>query len=153
MTIHDFCLPGWSMTRLGIWQHLYIEPLGNINDMVVHMIIWTLFNGIIAVVAGLLAFPLHCATGDLNVDSLWPGDATSRHRSGSTLAQVMACCLLAPSHYLNQCWLVISRVRRPSFEDIITRRSEDTNQSIKIEICILKLHPDLPGANELMWIV
>ena len=28
-----------------------------------------------------------------------------RHRYGSTLAQVMSCCLLAPSHYLNQCWL------------------------------------------------
>ena len=26
-------------------------------------------------------------------------------RSGSTLAQVMVCCLMAPSHYLNQCWL------------------------------------------------
>ena len=25
-------------------------------------------------------------------------------RSGSTLAQVMAWCLTAPSHYLNQCW-------------------------------------------------
>ena len=24
--------------------------------------------------------------------------------SGSTLAQVMAWCLMAPSHYLNQCW-------------------------------------------------
>ena len=31
-------------------------------------------------------------------------------RSGSTLAQVMACCLMAPSHYLNQCWLMISDV-------------------------------------------
>ena len=30
---------------------------------------------------------------------------------GSTLAQVMACCLMAPSHYLNQCWLTISEVR------------------------------------------
>ena len=27
-----------------------------------------------------------------------------------TLAQVMACCLMAPSHYLNQCWLIISEV-------------------------------------------
>ena len=25
---------------------------------------------------------------------------------GSILAQVMACCLTAPSHYLNQCWLI-----------------------------------------------
>ena len=29
-------------------------------------------------------------------------------RSGSTLAQVMACCLTTPSHYLNQWWLIIS---------------------------------------------
>ena len=36
--------------------------------------------------------------------SLWPGDASW---SGSTLAQVMACCLTAPSHYLTQCWLII----------------------------------------------
>ena len=31
-------------------------------------------------------------------------------RSGSTLTQVMACCLTAPSHYLNQCRLIISKV-------------------------------------------
>ena len=43
-------------------------------------------------------------------NSLWPSDAMWRHRSGSTLAQVMACCLTAPSHYLNQCWLMISEV-------------------------------------------
>ena len=38
---------------------------------------------------------------------LWSGDAI-RQRSGSTWAQVMTCCLMAPSHYLNQCWLLIS---------------------------------------------
>ena len=40
-----------------------------------------------------------------NLNSLRPSDAIWRHTSGSTLAQVMACCLTAPSHYLNQCWL------------------------------------------------
>ena len=35
------------------------------------------------------------------INSLWPSDAVWRQRSGSTLAQVMACCLTAPSHYLN----------------------------------------------------
>ena len=36
-------------------------------------------------------------------NSLWPcNGATYRHRSGSTLAQVMACYLTAPSHDLNQ---------------------------------------------------
>ena len=44
------------------------------------------------------------------LNSLRPSDAIWRHRSGSTLAQVMACCLTAPSHYLNQCWLIISKV-------------------------------------------
>ena len=29
------------------------------------------------------------------------------HIFGSTLAQAMACCLPAPSHYMNQCWLII----------------------------------------------
>ena len=44
------------------------------------------------------------------VNSFRPSDAIWRHRSGSTLAQVMACCLMAPSHYLNQCWVIISKV-------------------------------------------
>ena len=35
------------------------------------------------------------------INSLWPSDAVWRHGSGSTLAQVIACCLTAPSHYLN----------------------------------------------------
>ena len=42
------------------------------------------------------------------INSLWPSDAIWRHISGSTLIQVMACCLTAPSHYLNQCWVIIS---------------------------------------------
>ena len=33
-------------------------------------------------------------------NALWPSDGIWRHRSGSTLAQVMACCPTAPSHYL-----------------------------------------------------
>ena len=35
---------------------------------------------------------------------------------GSTLVQVMACCLTAPSHYLNQSWHIISKVQRHSYE-------------------------------------
>ena len=40
-----------------------------------------------------------------NCDTIW------RHKFGSTLAQVMACCLMVRSHYLNQCWLIISKVQ------------------------------------------
>ena len=45
------------------------------------------------------------------INSLWPSDARWRHRTGSTLVQAMACCLTVPSHYLNQCWLIISNVQ------------------------------------------
>ena len=38
-----------------------------------------------------------------SVASLWPSDVIWRQKSRSTLAQVMACCLTALSHYLNQC--------------------------------------------------
>ena len=41
----------------------------------------------------------------LNLNSLWSRDDKWRHRSRWTFAQAMACCLTAPSHYLNQCWL------------------------------------------------
>ena len=46
---------------------------------------------------------LHFAT----LSSVWPSDTVWRHRSRSKFAQVMACCLTAPSHYLDQCWLFI----------------------------------------------
>ena len=40
--------------------------------------------------------------------SMGPSDAIWWHISGSPLAEVMACCLTAPSHSLNQCWLIIN---------------------------------------------
>ena len=43
-----------------------------------------------------------------SVNPLWPMIPIWGHRSGSTLALVMSCCLTAPSHYLNQCRLIIS---------------------------------------------
>ena len=62
------------------------------------------------------------------INSLGPSDAIWSWRSWSTLVQVKACCLTAPSHYLNQCWLIISKVLWHSPEDIIIRRFEETNQ-------------------------
>ena len=61
------------------------------------------------------------------VNSLGPSDAIWRQRSGSPLAQVMACCLTAPSHYLNQCWLFISKVKWRSSKDNFTRDTSAIN--------------------------
>ena len=69
----------------------------------------------------------------LCVNSLWPNDAIWRQRSGSTLAQVMACCLTAPSHYLNQCWLIIRRLQWYSSEDNFRSDISATNHWNKLE--------------------
>ena len=44
------------------------------------------------------------------VNSLWSNEVISKYRSGTTLLQVMACCLMASSHYLNQCCLKCQQV-------------------------------------------
>ena len=70
-------------------------------------------------------------------NSLWPNDAILRHRSGSTLAQVMACCLTAPSHYLNQCWLIISKVLYHSSEDLIKKNQIPISKAWILQAWIL----------------
>ena len=65
-------------------------------------------------------------TGCSDYNSLGPSDTIWWYRSGSTLAQVMACCLTAPSHYLNQCWLIISKVQWHLSEGIFVRDTSAT---------------------------
>ena len=57
------------------------------------------------------------------VHSLWPS-ATCQPRSGSKLAQAMACCLMAPSHYFNQFWLFIKGVLSLLRHSIQLRREQ-----------------------------
>ena len=61
------------------------------------------------------------------VNSLWPSDAIWQRESRSTLAQVMARCLTAPSHYLNQCWLIINKVQWNSSEGNFTKDTSAIN--------------------------
>ena len=83
-----------------------------------------------------------------NINSLWPSDAIWWHRSGSTLAQVMACYLMAPSLYLNQYWLIISEVLWHSPEGNFTGDAKDI-LDMSLKITDLRLQPHLPGVNEL----
>ena len=77
------------------------------------------------------------------VTSLWPSDAIWQHTSGSTLAQVMAWYLTAPSHYLNQCWLIMIEVmwHLPENKLLFYARI--------VKITHFRLLPHLPGASEL----
>ena len=63
----------------------------------------------------------------LPINSLWPSDTIWRHRSGSTFVQAMTCCLTAPRHYLNQCWLPIEDVQRHSSENNFTWSAHKLN--------------------------
>ena len=80
-------------------------------------------------------------------NSLWPSDTIWQHKSGSTLAQVMACCLTAPSHYLNQCWLIISKVQWHSSVDNFTTETSAIYHKDTLKNIHLKFHSNLPGAN------
>ena len=65
---------------------------------------------------------------EMELNSLWPSDAIWWQRSGSTLNQVMACCLSAPSHYLNQYWLIIKAVLWHSLVSNFARSAHEFNQ-------------------------
>ena len=92
---------------------------------------------------------VHSSSGvvfDVRVNSLWPSDAKWRHRSGSTLAQVMTWCQTAPSHYLNQYWLEIFCIH-PSA--ISQKMRNICWQQSSYEINILNIFMLLLGGNEL----
>ena len=74
-------------------------------------------------------------------------------KTGQTLAQVLACCLTAPSHYLNQCWLLLTyRQWRPvAFirGQFHNRYLQVINHWNKLEY-YYSMYSNLPGTNELM---
>ena len=92
----------------------------------------------------------HCVTKNSALNSLWPSDAIWWQRFGSTVAQVMAWCCQAPSHYLNQCWFIITGVLwlssiRPISQEVLKVSIHKPG----LKITLRKLLPHLPGSNDL----
>ena len=81
-------------------------------------------------------------------NSLWLSDAIWWHWSESTLVQVMAWCHQAPSHYLNQCRLLISKVHWNSSQVNFTKKYL-SHIAITFVWKASKFHSNLPGADEL----
>ena len=71
--------------------------------------------------------------------------------SGSTLVQVMACCLAAPSHYMNQCWLVISGFQLHPCQDNFTTYNLSTNQQNEFENYLYKISFRFPRGEWVIW--
>ena len=84
------------------------------------------------------------------INSFRPSDAIWSQRSGSTLAQVMVCCLMAPSHDLNQCWLIIRKVQwHPSESNLARIPQPSITEISSLKITNLECCSNLTGANEL----
>ena len=84
------------------------------------------------------------------INSLWPSDVIWRWRSWSTLGQIMACCLTAPSHYLNQCSLTISMVQWHLPQGVSQEIAQPSTTRISLKITYEIFHSHLPGYNELI---
>ena len=84
----------------------------------------------------------------LRLNALWPSDAIWWHNSGSTLALIMACCLTQPSHYLNQCLLLMREVLWSSHESSIIASAQATIPYNAFENYILRSLPLLTWASE-----
>ena len=101
----------------------------------------------------------HSSTGTMwhasaTLNSLRPSGTIWPHRSWSTWDQIMACCLMAPSHYLNQCWHIISLILWHAPESNITAGSWSTIQYNEFKNILLRLLPNVPGASELThWLL
>ena len=93
--------------------------------------------------------PVLCIQKQDLVNSLWLNDSIWHWKSWSTLVQVMACCLMAPSHYLNQCWLKINEILQHPFQGNVYLNTQNINPQVVLEFAHLKSQPRLPGNNEL----
>ena len=84
------------------------------------------------------------------INSLWPSNTLWCLRSWSPLVQVMVCCLIAPNHYLNQCWLHLIEILCHSFHGNIYFNTQDINPQDLFEIYTFKIGAHVPGNNELI---
>ena len=81
---------------------------------------------------------------------LWPSDAIWHQKSLPTLVQVMACCLTAPNHQLNQCWFIISEVQCQSPEGHFTNDKSEQPELIEWILQGFLLCP-LPCSDRFRW--
>ena len=83
---------------------------------------------------------LHCNLWfNLWFNSLQPNDTMRQERSWSTLVQVLACCLMVPSHYLSQFWQIISDVLWYLRDGNFTGNAQGIYPWYEFEIFFLKI--------------
>ena len=79
----------------------------------------------------------------MDIKSLWPRNPICQYSSVSTLAQVMACCLRATSHYLKAMWTYQRCSGEQCFKVCLS-----LFHNVSSEITFLKCFVHLPGVSE-----
>ena len=145
------------------WQHPCLSPTVCLITVLwyVFHVIWIMWNWdqsrVILVVVydqamtydPVMTYACQLMSGvSIIINSLWPGDVIWWQWSGSTLALVIACCLTAPSHHLNQCWHLICQVLCHS---ILQQVPKLPFSIMTLKIIRLWLLPHLLGVNRHTW--
>ena len=91
----------------------------------------------------------HLVQASICVNSLWPSGTIWGHKSGSTMVQVMACCLMALIHSLNQCWLRIPGMHRSA---ILPKMNMASATKIAFENYIFNFFWGPPRGQRVKWI-
>ena len=87
-------------------------------------------------------------TNQLNL-TYWNKVMPNGIRSWSTMVQVMACCLMAPSHYLSQYWPTINMIIWHSFQANVYLNTKISIPSyLKFTYLKLQVKSHLPGDNK-----
>ena len=90
-----------------------------------------------------ISFP-DCRPFTVVFNSLRHTDAIWRHGFESTFVKVMACCLTAPIHYLNQCWRAINEILWHSLQGNTYTNIQDINPKVVFEIYTVEILAILP---------
>ena len=95
---------------------------------------------------------LYAVTRPQWINSSWNNESKWQHRSGSTLAQIMAHCSMAPNHYLTQCPLIISEVFWASTEGNTVSQElfKISILDMNLKIINLRLQPHLKGGSPIL---
>ena len=92
------------------------------------------------------------------MNTMCPSDTIWWNITGSTLAQVMDRCLMAPSHYPNQCWLLISEILWHSPQSNFTANAQaiilytDSNEFEIYTFEIIATSPGVQWVNIHSWL-
>ena len=79
------------------------------------------------------------------INTLWTSDPIWRHRTGSTLTELMVCCLTAPNYNLTNVDLSSTKSRFILLRTLSLEDLKITLTETRLIIAVLKPHPDLPG--------